>query len=909
MGDQQTGIVRYSFPAAELPARTARHIVADHRAALPDLTRCVILIPDTHAVAAVAQALHAAAELPVVLLPRITTLAAWAAQTALESEVIAPAAREALLYDALEQRRWFAHGDRWAVAAELAALFDELTRWRVALPATLDDFTRRLETAYHARGGSALSFEARIVHELWHAFAGGGTPGPEAAYALRLAALARQATLPLYAVGLERLAPAEREFLDRYAARAPVAVFECDRTAGDPVAQTLHAAWPAQITMALRARAHALHEIVPDSPLAGRLRIAGCAHAEAEAQAVDVAVREWLLAGKRSIAVVVQDRIVARRARALLERAQVLVQDEAGWAFSTTSAATVVSRLLDVVAGDGYHRDLLDLMKSPFMFHDLPRDPRRAAVARFEQLVRKHGVISGFGAFFDLADRAGDAEVRALLERVVTASRAFGRGRATLVRWLAALREALAALGVVAGFEADAAGGQLLELLDALECELAGDALAVPFADWRRWLARKLENATFRDRAIDSPVVFTNLAATRLRRFDAVLIVGADAAHLPGPDPVALFFNQGVRAELELPVHADALREIEEQLAALIAAGGELMMTWQRTVDGEANLLSPFLQRLDTLHRLAWGHGLDDAAPAARAPRAQLPAPQPAAPPAPTTQPAPGAPAALLPARISASGYNALVACPYQFYARHLLGLGELDEVQEEIEKSDYGQRVHGVLARFHKKYPRVAALAPEEAVRALGKFSEDAFREVIAANYLDRAWLARWQALIPDYLDWQRVREAEGWRFIAGEEQKEITITTPAGRALVLRGRIDRVDENENSAVTVIDYKTRRAQPLRDALAAPGEDVQLPVYALLWGGPVAAALFLSIDRDGVREVPLEQEVAALAQATRARLAALFDALHAGAPLRAQGTEETCEYCEARGLCRLDYWK
>jgi len=43
---------------------------------------------------------------------------------------------------------------------------------------------------------------------------------------------------------------------------------------------------------------------------------------EQEAQAADVQVRRWLLAGKTSIAVVVQDRLVARRLRALLERAQ-----------------------------------------------------------------------------------------------------------------------------------------------------------------------------------------------------------------------------------------------------------------------------------------------------------------------------------------------------------------------------------------------------------------------------------------------------------------------------------------------------------------------------------------------------------------------------------------------------------
>jgi ATP-dependent helicase/nuclease subunit B len=86
------------------------------------------------------------------------------------------------------------------------------------------------------------------------------------------------------------------------------------------------------------------------------------------------------------------------------------------------------------------------------------------------------------------------------------------------------------------------------------------------------------------------------------------------------------------------------------------------------------------------------------------------------------------------------------------------------------------------------------------------------------------------------------------------------------------------------------------------------GEDVQLAVYALLWGTAVSEAMFLSIERREVEAVTPEQEVSALAQATRARLGAMFDALAAGARLPAQGTEGACEYCDARGLCRKDHW-
>ena len=128
-----------------------------------------------------------------------------------------------------------------------------------------------------------------------------------------------------------------------------------------------------------------------------------------------------------------------------------------------------------------------------------------------------------------------------------------------------------------------------------------------------------------------------------------------------------------------------------------------------------------------------------------------------------TAVPAPGAPAALIPSKISASAYNALMACPYQFYARYVLGLAELDDVQEEIEKRDYGQLVHDVLAQFHRTHPRVLDIEATEARRALETLSEQAFSELMSRNYLARAWLMRWLALIPKYLDWQRERERAG--------------------------------------------------------------------------------------------------------------------------------------------------
>jgi ATP-dependent helicase/nuclease subunit B len=331
-------------------------------------------------------------------------------------------------------------------------------------------------------------------------------------------------------------------------------------------------------------------------------------------------------------------------------------------------------------------------------------------------------------------------------------------------------------------------------------------------------------------------------------------------------------------------------------------------VTWQRSRGDEANLLSPLLERLRALHLLAWGDSLDERALADLLAQAEVRCEDSVDSVLPTSAPSPIPPPERVPAVISASAYNALMACPYQFFARYVLGLRELDEVQEDVDKADYGTRVHDILAQFHRAHPRVSDLTPEAAQRALETLSGAAFENVIAADYLASAWLARWKAMIPRYVEWQRAREAAGWTFRAAEDDRRLEIATPAGHKLTLRGRIDRVDVRDDGAVAVIDYKTQARQALKAKLQDPGEDVQLPVYALLWGGPVAAAAFLSMDRDGVLPVDLDGDVGALAVLVQERLAALFDAMLAGAPLPAQGADAVCVHCEMNGLCRRKHW-
>ncbi|MEJ1959048.1 MAG: hypothetical protein WDM70_05980 [Nitrosomonadales bacterium] len=327
--------------------------------------------------------------------------------------------RAATLYQALRARRWFADADLWGITNELLGLLDELTQHHVTLPHSEEDFLSQLESAYQARRNTAMQFEARVVHELWYAMSSSGELDAARAYQQRLAQLAQQADAPLVVLLASDLAAPEMRFIEIYAEHAPVTIFDLrEMTALEPSCAMLCSLslQGAGERSGLRDQATCLREHFPRAVLTQRLRLFGAHSLEQEARAAEVQIRRWLLAGKKNIAIVAQDRLVARRARALLERAGVLVCDETGWTMSTLAVSTVLMRWLDALQSDFYYQDLLDLLKSPFIFADQPAQERKQAVYQLEQLVRKHGVASRLEAFVDLA--LGEEKVQLALVRL-----------------------------------------------------------------------------------------------------------------------------------------------------------------------------------------------------------------------------------------------------------------------------------------------------------------------------------------------------------------------------------------------------------------------------------------------------------------------------------------------------------
>ncbi|MDB5841885.1 MAG: nuclease family protein, partial [Herminiimonas sp.] len=659
--------------------------------------------------------------------PRINTLSGWLAMLppdASSKQAGTDSERLMTLYAALREYAWLKklfsarrNTDLLPLAQTLLNLSDELTQ--TLLPA-VQQTPEAVEQRWHdalahlsPSAGTLLSDEAQLVWSIWKS----QLDGNDACVARfkRMLRLAAHAEDPL--AWIAPIAPDafEQAFLGAYGERQPVVplILDWRATALEPVYAS---AWQ-ELLERESGQPPAGMDGGPATPSGVSLYPAKTLEDEALCGARTVLA--WLAEGKSNIAIVAQDRVVARRIRALLERAQLVVADETGWKLSTTRAAAAVAAWFEVVAGRAETVSLLDLLKSPFVFAGLAEKP--GLVLAIELALRRANVSGGW----EEAARAlaGQATAWRTLAGIARQAGLFA-GRKTPSEWLVLTDAAFAELDMRAALEADAAGMQVIATLAAIAEECGPMEQTFSFAEWRAFVSLQLEATPFVPPNSDQRVVMLPLNGARLRCFDAVLMVGADAQHLPSRPNEALFFANAVRRELGLATRESRQCQQMRDFAELISASRPIVLSWQAQRDGDPNPVSSWILRLQlALERNG----------ATMLPEHRLPVILEQLLPALPTPPRPVAPH-LLPRQLSASAYNVFVACPYQFFATRMLGLSGLDELTDMPEKRDYGDWLHQILAQYHEAV-RAQDTAIEERAQLLLEISEKVFGAALAGN------------------------------------------------------------------------------------------------------------------------------------------------------------------------------
>jgi ATP-dependent helicase/nuclease subunit B len=924
----------------------------------------------------------------IAFLPEVMSLSDWLgsapqswafpkAQTSLE--------RWLAVYAALQAhpklRAWFkaeSEAGAWGLAQAIIAACDTLSsavlsqsplalhpqqgevfsdEWLSSLEKLLEN---AIEEAYPALARKVVDREAEVLLLFWRYLSDAGNPIVRkhlalAAYlqAAKQAQHARPFVWVQTADGLANERTVMQRFMDEYANHAPVIDISLNWSDVGLWPEALPAG-EAEASQAGQAKQDAIHNA--KAAYRGQWRLLSANRFEELAWMAAKSVEQHIIAGKKNIALVAQDRLAARRTRALLARfgSALAIRDETGWKLSTTRAAAALHSWLTLIRApkEGPSAaDLLEFLQNPFV--DIPailgRDPQdcNGLIAELEDRLIAAQAHSGWESFYIAMEgvRYGTVFRQAPANPLLLELLQFVRGRT--VQWRSKnvdVREAyqqlqgdITAFGMATTLAEDSAGKQLLDVLLTLEMPIQPNAIKsiqLRLTEWINLLSSAIEDASYQE---DSKQAHANLSilplsSTRLREFDAVVMVGCDENQLPAFSEPPLFFSEALNRLLHGSTIEHEFKQQARDLSQLLVSCPAVDLLWQsKSANGEPIRAAAWIQRLQ-MALPEWKMETQTTCPgatkrvgtsvrmdgASATPNAALP----------------------LPLSMSPSAYRTLRDCPYRYYVRSLLGLRKQHGFDEGIDASLAGQTIHAVLHQFFRalktqEQTDISAIAYGSDTRRawmtqhLNQVSERIFARFIEGDERVLGVLRDWQKQIPSFIEWQLQRESAGWRYLDGEIHVgfDLPFTTEDGdlRMMRIEGYVDRIDTNAHAAsAAVLDYKHQTIKRVRDRAASVLDDPQLLIYARavtdadskvpMQGRTVTDAEWVALKTDvknGHGSAERSVAVADLAETAKQSMAQItedVELLWARKTLNAFAPDSVCRYCESRGICRKGMW-
>lgn len=174
------------------------------------------------------------------------------------------------------------------------------------------------------------------------------------------------------------------------------------------------------------------------------------------------------------------------------------------------------------------------------------------------------------------------------------------------------------------------------------------------------------------------------------------------------------------------------------------------------------------------------------------------------------------------------------LACPYDYYVKHILGIEPLETVTEDISPRDRGSKIHALLHKFYLSWniPITKQNRPEAEI-ILKKLSESAFAREADSMRNRREKMEFQTRIMKRFLDAEEEFWTHGMRPVYLERTIEAFMLTLAdGRNVVLSGKIDRIDVDDRGNYIIVDYKTGK-YPL-PKMGLEQDLFQLPIYSIM---------------------------------------------------------------------------
>ncbi len=584
------------------------------------------------------------------------------------------------------------------------------------------------------------------------------------------------------------------------------------------------------------------------------ISLVNCTDIREEALSIALMMREMLEIPEKTAALVTSDRNLARRVAAELQRWNLKVDDSAGCPLGLTPLGIFLRLVLEVCQSDFRDTVLLALLKHPLTCLGQDGFRVRKLAREYERQVLRNGgeVSSESQALIDGIKEA----LRPLYEMIHTPMVDFKQLLATHIQ----VAEKLAATE-------DKTGDKILWKGDAGEAgaafiaDLYADAQvlgSIGGAEYLGLFEALMTGVTVRPKYGTHPrLSILGPIEARFSHFDRVIIGEVNENIWPLAVSADPWMSRPMKKQFGFPLpernigvgaydFSQLLANDEVYLVRAERVMGTPMVKsrwWMRLETVLAALNIPIEKLEDNAFRM-WARFLDRSEDFKRL----LP-------------PCPKPPVEARPRELSASAIENWMRDPYIIFAKYILKLKKLDDLEQDVTFADYGTIIHAVLEEFNRKYNHQFPQNAKEELLALG---EKYFKE----NEIAAETKAFWWPNFEKTVDWLVSKEStyrDEVSTVYNEVQGRYSFEAPAG-VFTVTARADRIDETRDGKVNIIDYKTGQARSPKEVKA--GYAPQLPIEGIIAqnGGfeglrakEVAALMYWQL---GKKETVLDEDVA-----------------------------------------------
>jgi ATP-dependent helicase/nuclease subunit B len=538
------------------------------------------------------------------------------------------------------------------------------------------------------------------------------------------------------------------------------------------------------------------------------------ANAEEEALAIAVALRETLEHPQKTAALVTSDVALGRRVAAALARWNVAVDDSRGVSLAATPEGIFARLAAETALAGVAPVTLLALLKHPSAAFDA------AGVMALERAILrgsrpKHGTAGLQGALATIRNELANyrANKTSSLHHSDPRLSLTDAGLDAAAALVAQLKNALApletlprgahSLAAMASRHAQvvaALGGMTPELAEAFgELERAG-ALDVAAADYAELFHAAIADKKIYQAEAGARVHIFGLLEARLQSVDRLVLGGLVEGVWPPETNGDPWLSRPMRHELSLDLPERRIGLSAHDFAQGLGAP-DVILSRPAKLGGAPTVPSRFVQRLAAVAgKDRWDAALARGARYAALARRldETAAPEPA------KRPAPMPPLEARPRRLSVTEIEDLLRDPYTIYAKHVLRLTPLDEIDAALGAAERGTVIHNAIGEFGKTFP---GDLPDHPAQALTEIGRECFKPLSEYPEARAFWWPRFQRIAEWFAGFERARRAKLKKLdveIGGR------IEIPFGNeTFTLTVRADRVECLADGRYAILDYKT----------------------------------------------------------------------------------------------------